>query len=94
MGVASHINLKEHLSKEQYRHLLKVASQVGCSYFTFNVRNTECCDCGYISKHDLDKCPRCNSTNINKLTRIIGYLKRVSAFNEKRQIEESMRSYT
>ena len=38
-------------------------------------------------------CPKCGSKNIDYLTRIIGYLKRVSSFNEARQIEEGMREY-
>ena len=92
-GQALHANLKEHLSFEQYRHLLKVASEIGCSYFTFNVRNSICNECGYISKHTIKECPHCNSKNIDYLTRIIGYLKRVSSFNEARQIEESKRNY-
>lgn len=93
-GQAAHININEHLSFEQYRQLLRVASEYGCSYFTFNCKNTVCNDCGYISKHTLDSCPKCGSKNIDYLTRIIGYLKRVSSFNEARQVEESMRSYT
>ena len=48
-GSANHTNLKEHLSFEQYRQLLKIAAKEGCNYFTFNVRNTVCNDCGYIS---------------------------------------------
>lgn len=92
-GQALHANLKEHLSFEQYRQLLKVASELGCSYFTFNVKNTVCNDCGYISKHTLDTCPHCNSNNLDFLTRIIGYLKRVSSFNEARQVEEHNRAY-
>lgn len=93
-GSACHINLAEHLSKEQNRKLLKYAASVGCNYFTYNVRNTACNDCGYISKHDLDKCPRCGSENVDKLTRIIGYLKRVKNFAEPRQVEEGMRFYS
>lgn len=92
-GQALHANLKEHLSFEQYRQLLKVASELGCSYFTFNVRNTVCNDCNHISKHTLDICPRCGSKNLDYLTRIIGYLKRVSSFNEARQVEEGNRAY-
>lgn len=92
-GSACHINLVEHLDKEQNRKLLKYAASVGCNYFTYNVRNTACNDCGYISKHDLDKCPHCGSENVDKLTRIIGYLKRVKNFAEPRQVEESMRHY-
>ena len=93
-GQAAHLNINEHLSFEQYRQLLKVASEYGCSYFTFNCKNTICNDCNYISKNTLDVCPRCGSKNLDYLTRIIGYLKRVSSFNEARQVEESMRSYT
>lgn len=93
-GSACHINISEHLSKEQYRQLLRVASQNGTNYFTFNVRNTVCNECGYISKDTLDVCPKCGSKNLDYLTRIIGYLKRVSSFSEPRQAEEHMRSYT
>ena len=92
-GQAAHLNINEHLSFDQYRQLLKVASEYGCSYFTFNCRNTVCNDCGYISKDTLDVCPKCGSKNLDYLTRIIGYLKRVSSFNEHRQIEAEMRFY-
>lgn len=92
-GVALHMNLQEYLSKDQYRQLLKVAAKEGTSYFTFNIRQTCCEDCGHIDKHTLDKCPVCGSKNITYLTRIIGYLKKVSSFSEPRQIEESARFY-
>ena len=92
-GQAAHLNINEHLSFDQYRQLLRVASEYGCSYFTFNCKNTVCNDCGYISKDTLDACPKCGSHNVDYLTRIIGYLKRVSSFNEARQVEEHMRSY-
>ena len=92
-GSALHANLQEHLTQPQYRHLMKVAAANGCNYFTFNVRNTVCNDCGYISKHTLTKCPHCGSTNLDWLTRVIGYLKRISSFAEPRQIEAEKRAY-
>ena len=92
-GQAAHLNINEHLSFDQYRQLLRVASEYGCSYFTFNCKNTVCNDCGFISKDTLEVCPKCGSHNVDYLTRIIGYLKRVSSFNEARQVEEHMRSY-
>lgn len=92
-GQAAHLNINEHLSFNQYRELIKVASENGCSYFTFNCKNTICNDCGYISKDTLDECPKCGSKNLDYLTRIIGYLSRVSSFAEPRQVEESMRYY-
>lgn len=92
-GAACHENLNEHLSFTQYRTLMKIAAKNGCNYFTFNVRNTVCNNCGYISKHTLVKCPHCGSTNLDYLTRVIGYLKRISSFSEPRQIEADKRSY-
>ena len=93
-GAACHENLQEHLSKEQYRQIMKVAAKYGCNYFTFNVKNTVCNDCGYISKHTLDVCPHCGSHNLDYLTRVIGYLKRISSFSEPRQIEANKRFYS
>lgn len=92
-GVACHLNLNEHLTKEQYKKLMIDAVKAGCQYLTFNVPNTVCNDCGYISKHMFDKCPRCGSSNVDWATRIIGYLKLISKFSEKRQEEAGMRYY-
>jgi len=92
-GSALHMNLDEHLSKEQYLHLLKVAAKEGCNYFTFNIPNTVCNDCGHIDKRYLKECPRCHSKNVDYMTRIIGYLKRVSNFSQARQEEASRRYY-
>ncbi len=92
-GSALHMNLEEHLSKPQYRQLLRVAAKEGCNYFTFNIPNTICNDCGYIDKRYLKKCPHCGSENIDYMTRIIGYLKRVSNFSQARQEEAKRRYY-
>lgn len=92
-GSALHLNLKEHLTKDQYLKLLDVCIKTGCSYWTVNIPNTICNDCGYISKHRLNECPKCHSKNLDYITRIIGYLKRVSKFAEARQKEEHKRYY-
>ena len=92
-GSALHMNLDEHLSEAQYRQLLRVAAKEGCNYFTFNIPNTICNECGHISKHHLHECPKCGSKNLDYLTRIIGYLKRVSNFSLDRQREASRRYY-
>ena len=92
-GSALHMNLEEHLTKDQYRNLLKVAAVNGTNYFTFNIPNTICNDCGHIDKRYLHECPKCGSKNIDYATRIIGYLKRISNFSEARQKEASKRYY-
>ena len=92
-GSALHLNLDEHLHVEQYKQLLKVAIHEGCNYFTFNIPNAVCNSCGNISKHNLKQCPVCASQDLDYLTRVIGYMKRVSNFSQSRQIEASKRFY-
>lgn len=92
-GSALHMNLDEHLSKEQYIKLGEVAIKTGSQYYTYNIPNTICNDCGYISKRRLNKCERCDSDNLDYATRIIGYLKRVSKFSEARIKEAKARFY-
>lgn len=92
-GSALHMNLEEHLTKDQYRNLLKVAAVNGTNYFTFNIPNTICNECGHIDKRYLHECPSCGSKNIDYATRVIGYLKRVSNFSEARQREANKRYY-
>lgn len=92
-GSALHINLDEHLTKDQYYQLLRVAIQEGCNYFTFNIPNTVCNHCGHINKRRLRECPVCGSHHLDYLTRVIGYVKRISNFSESRQQEASNRHY-
>ena len=93
-GSACHINLDEHLTKEQYLILLNASIRTGCNYLTFNVPNTLCNACGHISKHRLDACPKCGSRDLDYATRIIGYLKLISRFAHDRQIEANKRHYS
>lgn len=92
-GSALHNNLDEHLTARQYRMLMDIAVKEGCNYFTYNIMNTICNECGYISKHTYDTCPKCGSKDVDYATRIIGYLKRISAFSAARQIEADNRAY-
>lgn len=71
-GVGCHNNLSEHLSEEQYAKILEYAIKEGCSYYTFNVPNTECLSCGHIEKIPVEKCPVCGSTDLTHWVRVIG----------------------
>lgn len=93
-GSAAHINLEDHLSKEQYLKLIDFAIANGTNYFTFNIPNSKCDDCGYITKHPITECPKCHSKNITQYTRVIGYLRPVKSFGKDRQIEASKRHYS
>lgn len=93
-GQASHINLEDNLAKEQYTKLLEYTVQVGNSYITFNVPQTQCDDCSFIAKHPFKKCPKCGSEKVTLWTRIIGYLRPIKAWSEARQIEGLKREFT
>ena len=93
-GSALHCNLQDHLSKEQYLKLIDFAIQEGTSYFTFNIPNSKCEDCGHIIKKPVSKCPKCGSENITQYTRVIGYLRPIKAFGNDRQEEANKRTYS
>lgn len=93
-GSAAHINLEDHLSKEQYLKLIDFAIANGTNYFTFNIPNSKCDDCGFITKHPITECPKCHSKNITQYTRVIGYLRPIKAFGDDRQIEAAKRVYS
>ena len=93
-GSAAHINLEDHLSKEQYLKLIDFAIVNGTNYFTFNIPNSKCEDCGYITKHPITECPKCHSKNITQYTRVIGYLRPIKSFGKDRQVEASHRTYS
>lgn len=93
-GSAAHINLEEHLSKEQYLKLIDFAIQEGTNYFTFNIPNSKCESCGHIVKKPIKECPKCGGKDITHYTRVIGYLRPIKAFGDDRQIEASKRVYS
>lgn len=92
-GSACHLNSSEHLTKDQYKNLLRIAVKEKTPYLTFNVPNTVCNDCGHITKQYTDHCPKCGSENVDYLTRVIGYLKRISKFSSARIEEAKKRFY-
>ena len=87
------MNLDEALSQEGYRKLLDIAAHTGCNYFCINVRITICNECNHIDKRTLTACSACGSHNIDYGTRVIGYLRRVSAFSAGRRAEHALRHY-
>lgn len=93
-GSAAHINLEDHLSKEQYLKLIDFAIAQGTNYFTFNIPNSKCDNCGYITKHPICECPKCLSDRITQYTRVIGYLRPIKSFGDDRQIEAAKRFYS
>ena len=92
-GSALHLNLEETLTYKNALNLLNIAAKAGCNYFCVNVKITICNTCEAIDKRTLHACPSCGSEDIDHGTRVIGYLKRVSAFSKGRRDEHALRHY-
>ncbi len=92
-GSALHLNMDEALTKQGYRSLFDIAARTGCNYFCINVKITICNECDHIDKQTLQFCSSCGSSDIDYGTRVIGYLKRVSAYSEGRRREHALRHY-
>ena len=77
---------------EALEQIVNYAMDKDIPYFAINVPNDTCLDCGYCDEFN-DKCPMCNSTHIQQLRRVTGYLTGdyKSAFNLGKQQETEMR---
>lgn len=86
-GSAAHINLEDHLSKEQYLKLIDFAIANGTNYFTFNIPNSKCEDCGKIIKDPLILALVVIAIillNIHELSDIYAQLKHLEVIDNKR----------
>lgn len=92
-GAAAHLNLEEHLTADQYMHVINYAAQVGCNYFTFNIPMTECEECGHIVNAPVHTCPKCGSKKVKYWVRIIGYLTAVTSWSAGRREEFKSRIF-
>lgn len=92
-GSALHLNLEEKLTAEGFLRLIHAAAVSGCNYWCVNVKITICNECEHIDKRTRYQCEECGSANVDHATRVIGYLKRISAFSAARQKEAARRFY-
>lgn len=92
-GSALHLNLEEKLTATGFLRLIEAAAKSGCNYWCVNIKITICNQCDFIDKRTRYACEHCGSTDIDHATRVIGYLKRVSAFSPARQKEAARRFY-
>ena len=75
-------------NEEAIETIINYAMDKDIPYFAINVPCDTCLDCGYTGEFN-DKCPICNSTRIQQLRRVTGYLTGDyrSAFNLGKQDE-------
>lgn len=92
-GSALHLNLEDHLTKEQYRQLFRVAAVEGCNYFTFIYRIPSATNAGISTNATCTNVRSVTPGMWDYMTRVIGYMKRVSNFSAARQKEAAERYY-
>ena len=78
---------------EALEAIVNYAMDKDIPYFAINVPNDTCMNCGYCDEIN-DKCPMCDSTDIQRLRRVTGYLtgNYTTAFNYGKQKEVEMRT--
>lgn len=80
-----------HHNIDALEELVNYAMDRDIPYFACNCKRDQCLDCGYTDQID-DACPICDSTHIQRLRRITGYLSTsVELWNLGKQAEESKR---
>ena len=62
--------------------VVKVFKNTQNSQIAFSPEFTSCSDCGKTARGLLEKCPSCNSENIEGITRITGYFSRIPGWNK------------
>ena len=92
-GSALHLNLSQLPDADFFYWLRCLAGKYGTTYWTTNVLETCCNDCGWNDFRTLDTCPKCGSKNLSFASRIIGYLRKIENYSEGRKIEHSKRFY-
>ncbi len=66
---------------------MKIAKNTQVGYFAFTKDMTVCMDDFHVASGLKDECPNCNSTNIEHLSRVTGYIQAVSGWNAAKKQE-------
>lgn len=99
-GAIVHISAGKKLDAESMKALIDYASKTENVYFAINYLFVCCDKCGTVShSSDVTTCSTCGSTQLNKFTRVVGFITPLSTWsttrkNEKRvQLDLKMQKY-
>jgi anaerobic ribonucleoside-triphosphate reductase len=72
---------------------MKIAETTQTGYYAFTKDMTVCKDCAHVTMGLMEACEKCNSDNLDYISRITGYLQAVSGWNEgkKQELMDRMR---
>lgn len=83
-GGIVHFNLSEKTTPQQNKELIKFAIKSGAEHFALNMCVSEC-EKGHVSLGKYDKCPICGGQITDYMTRVVGFMVRVSKMNKTRR---------
>ena len=72
--------------------IIDYAMEKGVPYFSVNLPNDYCIDCGTEILEGQEECPKCGSKNIQKIRRVTGYLTNMKNCN-KGKVDEISKRY-
>ena len=83
---------KEPLTARQYAKVMIEAVYSGTQYYAFNRVFAKCNKCGKLFTNK-SECPDCHSMDIEYYTRVIGYLSKISSWNQTRREKDFPKRY-
>ena len=92
-GSIMHITIDSKVSKETMKDFVISTLGAGVKYFAFNYKINQCKDCSHIFVGEHEVCPECGSKKLEKFTRVVGFLTKISQWSQTRQ-EEDRQGYT
>lgn len=92
-GSIMHITIDSKVSKETMKDFVISTLGAGVKYFAFNYKINQCKDCNHIFVGEHEACTECGSKELEKFTRVVGFLTKISQWSQTRQ-EEDRQGYT
>ena len=92
-GSIMHITIDSKVSKETMKDFVISTLGAGVKYFAFNYKINQCKDCSHIFVGEHEVCPECGSKELEKFTRVVGFLTKISQWSQTRQ-DEDRQGYT
>lgn len=92
-GSIMHVTVDSKVSKDTMKNFIVSTLGAGVKYFAFNYEVNQCEECEHIFIGKHNNCPECGSEKLEKYTRVVGFLTKISQWSKTRQ-EENRQAYS
>lgn len=87
-GSILHITTDNKMSLETMKDVVCSIIESGVKYFAFNYEINKCLECNNIFIGKTNTCPKCESENIEKYMRVVGFLTKKDSWSDARRKED------